>query len=217
MSKKVEIVSDQVIIAGTGPAGLGQRFKEIVTLYWTANRGRGKTPIAITKELCAATLQDFGSTGVKPGAYGALLAFPLGGKIHLCEFPTTDFQPEFKSTNMWFVSMGGGQRITDPFLGLMRRVFWGDTPPHLNEGIFAVTWTLKHVIELNPGGIAPPAQIAVLDAKNKARLLTDEEIQEHINNAEGAEKHLENYREILQGKKGETIPPPPTSRPTETT
>jgi 20S proteasome alpha/beta subunit len=212
--KKVEVIADQVILAGTGAVGLGQRFKEIVTDYWTSNQGQAKTPITIAKELCTAALRDFASTGMAPGGYGALLAFASGGKIHLCEFPTTDFQPEFKTQNMWFVSMGSGQQITDPFLGLMRRVFWGDTPPHVNEGIFAVTWALQHVIELNCGGIAAPAQLAVLDSeKRKARLLGDEEIQEHISNAQGAEKHLQSYRDILQGKKGEPIPPPPESSP----
>ena len=203
-----------MILAATGAVGLGQRFKELLTDYWTGKKGSGKSPTTIAKDLCALAIEDFAATKVEKGTYGALVAFPCAGKIHLCEFATTDFQPEFKNTNMWFVSMGSGQAITDPFLGLMRRVFWGDTPPHLNEGIFAVTWTLKHVIELNPGGIAPPAQIAVLDAnKKQARLLTDEEIQEHINNAEGAEKHLQSYRDILQGKKGEAIPLPPSSPP----
>ena len=208
--KKVEVIGGQLILAGSGAVGFGQRFAEIVSEYWGRNQGKNKTPIGFAKDLSAAAVQDFASTGMRPGGYGALLAFPLSGKIHLCEFPTSDFQPEFKNQNMWFVSMGSGQPITDPFLGLMRRVFWGDTPPHLNEGIFAVTWTLKHVIELNPGGIAPPSQIAVLDStKKQARLLSDEEIQEHINSADGAEKHLAGFREILQGKKGEPIPPAP--------
>lgn len=113
---------------------------------------------------------------------------------------------------MWFVSMGSGQAITDPFLGLMRRVFWKDSPPRLVDGIFAVTWTLNHVIELNPGGINGPQQIAVLDSKkNTATLLTDSQIQEHINNVEGAETYLSEYSKIIAGKCAPTIPPAPSS------
>ena len=49
--------------------------------------------------------------------------------------------------------------ITDPFLALMRNVYWKDDLPTLNEGAFAVTWTLEHAIETNlerryPGTLA---------------------------------------------------------------
>ena len=206
--KKVRVIAGQVILAATGSVGLDQRFAEIVERYWTGNRGRDKLPMEIAKELCAEGIKDFCFTHVEKGRYGALLAFPCSKKGHpqLCEFPTTDFQPEFKDSNMWFVSMGSGQPITDPFLGLMRRVFWGDTPPQLNEAIFAVSWTLRHVIELNPGGINGPAQIAVLDAKGRARLLQDSELQEHLSNSEGAESYLRGYRDVLQGKSAKSIP-----------
>src|SRR5437868_5346019 len=171
--KKVEVIADQVIIAATGAVGLGQRFSEIVREYWINKKGQSKNHIEIAKDLCRAGCEDFASTGVQKGLYGALVAFPSSKskRPQICEFPITDFQPEFKNEKMWFVSLGSGQPITDPFLGLMRRVFWGDTPPHLNDAIFAVTWSLKHVIELNPGGINGPQQIAVLDMNNKARLL----------------------------------------------
>jgi hypothetical protein len=103
--------------------------------------------------------------------------------------------------------MGSGQPITDPFLGLMRRVFWPNSVPLLNEGIFAATWALKHVIELNPGGINGPPQIATLDLKTKkAKLLSDPELEEHMNNAKGAEVYLREYKAILQGKASHSVP-----------
>ena len=124
---------------------------------------------------------------------------------------------------MWFVSMGSGQPITDPFLALLKRVFWKNTQPTVNEAVFAVTWTLQHVIELNPGGINGPPQIAVLkpfnekDPQLKAQLLVDAEIQEHINNVDGAEAHLGKYKEILMGRgKVIPVPPPPVDPPTTT-
>ena len=223
--KKIEIIGDQVILAGTGTIGLGQRFKEILSNYWSKNEGGGKTPITIARELAHRAIVDFSSTGVGSGVigpsgplrgqYGALLAFPAEGRFHLVEFQVQDFQPELKTADLCFVSMGSGQNITDPFLGLMRRVFWADpkdSPPNLNEGTFIVTWTLNHVIELNPGGIAGPPQIAVFDsAKRKARLLSDAEIQEHLGNAQGAEKYLGAYKNVLQEGGREKIPPAPSS------
>jgi len=206
--KKIEVIQGQVILASTGPFGLAQRYHEIIKEYWGNGKGKGKGHIEIGKELCAAAYADFAFTGVRPGQYGALVALPCSKTgAQLCEFSVVDFQPEFKTKSMWFASMGSGQPITDPFLGLMRRVFWPDSMPLLNEGIFAVTWTLNHVIELNPGGINGPPQIAILDSKkNQAKILSDAELAEHTNNAKTAERYLGKYKEILQGKNVADIP-----------
>ncbi len=211
--RKLEVIAGQLILASTGAIGLGQRFSDVVERYWIDKKGTGKSHHEVVRELRQLACENFASTGVSKGQCGALLAFPSSSakRPQLCEFSATDFQPEFKNDNMWFVSMGSGQPITDPFLGLMRRVFWGDTPPLLVDGIFAVTWTLNHVIELNPGGINGPARIAVLDDHSRARELTEDELQEHISNAQGAEKHLAQYKEILKGADAAPIPsaPPP--------
>src|SRR5258708_38991885 len=120
--KKVEVISGQVILSGTGAVGLHQRFREVVSKYWAEKKWRGtngqsKTAMEVAKDLSLAGIQDFTSTGIKEaGQYGALLAFPAGGTFHLCEFAIKDFQLEFKEGKMWFASMGSGQPITDPFL-----------------------------------------------------------------------------------------------------
>ena len=112
--------------------------------------------------MSAHTIDDFASTKAKEGQFGALVAFSSQNEFHLCEFAIDDFQPELKTGDRWFVSMGSGQPIADPFLGLIRRVFFKDSQPRLNEGIFAVLWTLEHAIDLNTGGIDGPAQIGIL-------------------------------------------------------
>lgn len=86
----------------------------------------------------------------------------------------------------------------------MRRVFWKNSLPGVADATFAATWTLQHAIDLNPGGINGPVQLAVIrkDAqkgKYVARLLEDPELQEHINNVVAAEAHLSNYKDILLG------------------
>jgi hypothetical protein len=116
-----------------------------------------------------------------------------------------DFQPEFKTDSIWFVSMGCGQPITDPFLGLMRRVFWKDGLPGVTDAIFVAVWTLQHAIDLNTGGINGPIQMAVIrrDKGNGhflAQLLSDSDLQEHLNNVEAAEIYLSQYKDILLGK-----------------
>lgn len=208
--KKVCVIDNHLIVAGTGQVGLGQRFQAIVEQYWNEKKFRDKSTINTVKELSALGIKDFASTNVKMGQYGALLAFAADGTFSLCEFALNDFQPELKTTDsLWYVSMGSGQPITDPFLGLMRKVFWRNKPPRINEGIFAVYWALEHTIELNPGGINGPIQLGVLTKNNKgfsARLLDEGELSEHSDNAKGAIDHLSKYKDILQGKGQEGAP-----------
>lgn len=212
--KKIEIIDNHIIITGTGQIGLGQRFTEIVDTYWKEKRFRGKTAVHACRELCALGVKDFISTNVPPGAYGSLVAFAANGKFNLCEFALENFQPELKTNNIWYVAMGSGQNIGDPFLGLIRRVFWKDIPPKISGGIFAVVWALEHVIDLNPGGIKGPPQMAILEHSNgdfRARMLEDSELAEHRDSVRDAEKHLEKYKEILEGKSDKKIPEPPDS------
>ena len=121
----------------------------------------------------------------------------------LCEFAPPHFQPELKTDRLWYVSMASAQAIADPFLGLIREVFWSEGVPTHSEAVFAVAWTLWHAIKLNPGGVNAPIQIAVLTSdkgKLSARMLNDAEIGEHEGNVEGAIDHLRKYRDILSGK-----------------
>lgn len=208
--KKVCIIDEHIIVAGTGQVGLGQRFQAIVETYWREGKFRNKSSIDAVKELSGLGIRDFASTNAKMGEYGALLAFAANESFGLCEFALNDFQPELKTADsLWYVSMGSGQVITDPFLGLMRKVFWKDKPPRISEGIFAVYWALEHTIELNPGGINGPIQIGVLSRDSRgfrAHLLEENELSEHSENIKGAIDHLAKYKDMLQGKVQGTVP-----------
>jgi hypothetical protein len=204
--QKLFVIEGRYLVAGTGEVGLAQRFNAIVAKAHSDNIFCKGSHIDAGKELCLRTRQDFGSTGVQPGVFGGLVAYLFHKEVHLCEFALKDLQPEWKEGKMWFTSMGSGQMITDPFLGLLRKVFFKDTVPNLREGIFVAMWALQHAIELNPGGINGPAQIGTLTVGG-AKIWQDEELQEHIENVKGAENHLSLYKEKLAGKSpGEKIP-----------
>ena len=210
--KKVEILCDgRVIFAGTGGIGLGQRFSAIAEDYLADRKNREEKFISIGRELAKRGLQDFQATGaINPLKFGALLAFSSSQQLKLCEFQTGSFQPEFKTKNLWYVSMGSGQTICDPFLGLQRRVFWrDDKPPSLSNGIFATVWALQHAIDVNPGGIKDPIQVAVLEkGKNGAvaRLLEEEELVEHRNNISALEVYIGEYSKPLSGDPDKEVP-----------
>ena len=207
-SEKLDIIGDKIIIGGTGQVGFGQRFSEVVQ---KANNDKlfNRPVIDVTKTLCRWMLDDLGSTFMNPGQYGALVAFPCGGKIHLCEFAIQDFQPELKTDKLWYCSMGSSQSITDPFLALMRDIFWQGACPTVQDGVFAVTWTLEHAISVNPGGVNSPIRIAVLTISEKgspnARILENEELEEHREHIQYAKNILRKYREDLKGEPGENV------------
>lgn len=210
--QKIFVVQGRIILAGTGQIGAGQRFTAAVETAWNANAfSKTHIPTEFAKILCNIGCQDFASTQMNRGCFGGLAAFPVKGKLTLCELALTDFQPELKTKDMWFASMGSGQPITDPFLGMMRRVFFpGGHQPTVREGLFLTTWALMHAIELNPGGINGPPQIATLTLNTKgepeARILSDDELEEHKNSVEAAEKYLSQYRDILNAPANATDP-----------
>jgi 20S proteasome alpha/beta subunit len=218
-TRKIDIVDNALILAGTGALGLGQRFcAQLETLHRASGEKtyRERAPVEVGKMMAAHAVNDFASTGAKAGGYGALVAFKSRKEFHLCEFGSADMQPELK-TDIWYASMGSGQAIADPFLALMRRVFWSQGLPTLADGIFAAVWTLLHTIEVNPGGINGPARIAVLTwdpdkvgEKSVARMLTDEELDEHKQSVADAEKHLAGFRDVVGGEVGDApdVPTP---------
>lgn len=195
--EKLQICSGTIIVAGTGQIGLGQRFGRVIEVAYDDKVFRGpQHHTAVGAELCKRAIADFAYTNAKQGTYGALVGFPLGDKACLCEFPVSDFQPEFKTESMWYCSMGSGQQITDPFLALMREVFWGNSLPAVQDATFAVTWALDHAVKINPGGINGPVRVAVLEkqaGKFCARVLDDADLDEHRQNIGQAKERLRSF------------------------
>lgn len=210
-SNKVCIIDNNVIIVGTGPVGVGQRFCAIVKEAWQKKFFQNPA-LEIAKGLTAASIDDLKKTFAQPGMYGSLVAFPAEKKHHLCEFALSDFQPEFKTKDLWYCSMGVAQPITDPFLGLIREIYWHNTPPDLNDGIFAATWTLDHAIKVNPGGVNGPIKIAILESRKgqfKAREIDETELAEHRQHIEDVKDQLRKIRSQHRGDSIENIPDVP--------
>lgn len=211
--RKIEIVDDQVIIAGTGALGLGQRFVDLVKRTWRKKELQEKNAIEVGRLLAQQTVQNFASTGAGKTAYGALVAIPCNKRAELIEFEATGFQPEVKTEANWYVSMGAGQPVADPLLGFVRRVFWGDEPPNRQEGVFAAMMVLKLACGMAPSGVALPVQMALLYPDKKGHLvgkeLTHDELLEHSDNVEGAIEHFKKYRDILSGEGANQTAEPP--------
>ena len=182
---KLDILKDRIVIAGTGSVGHGQRFKAVMAELWTNRVIKGsREPIDLCVDISQATISNFTRTQSPGESYGALVALAVESGPVLCEFAVQKFQPELKTPEMWWCSMGSTQQITDPFLALLRGIFWPNKQPTVREATLAVTWALDHAIMLNPGGVNGPARIAVLERSQgrfNARLLTDADLTEHRN------------------------------------
>jgi 20S proteasome alpha/beta subunit len=216
--KKLSLIDGRVVVAGTGEVGLHQRFCQVVSMQMQPGAfSAGATNIDLVTRLAQAALHNFNQTFLQKGQimYGALLGFQLGGDFNLCEFAFESFEPELKSPDRWFASMGSGQLITDPFLGFLQKIFWppsNEQAPSVSEGTFFATWALLHAIQLNPGGINGPIQMAVITNSGGiipvARLLEDAELEEHRDSVESAELHLGTFASELGGR----AEPPPDLR-----
>jgi hypothetical protein len=224
--KKIEIIGDQVIVAGTGFVGHQQRFCSVVNSIFSANDTFGKkSSLDIARKLAGSAISDFASTHSPTKQYAALVAYRSSNdNFNLCEFSVDGFQPEMKEPNgLWWASLGSGQTIVDPFLALLAKVFWTDGGPSLRGGIFTAYWALEHACELNTGGIQKPIRLATLQAVSKpaggvrARMLTDDELAEHVDMIAEATKRLQSFRDVLEGAvEAKEIPQPDTKDKSET-
>ena len=210
--QKIEIVEDRMIVASTGKLGLSQRFIDVASKCLQQTDLAQSDVLDFGRMVAANGRRDFAETGAALNEYGALVAIPIGSRAELIEFATEDLQPEVKTGENWYVSMGAGQMVADPLLGFFRRVFWGDSPPSRQDGVFAMAMVLKLACEMAPIGVASPLQIATLSAKTagafEARRLAEEELLEHENNVNEAIEYFRRYREAL-GKQGDAPPTPP--------
>lgn len=209
LTDKLVVVGDACVFAGTGSVGLGQRFAAIAQGMWDDKKFQGGH-LTVAKALTKATIEDFSATYAPKEQFGALMAFRCDQKHYLCEFQVADLQPEFKDEKLWYASMGSGQAITDPFLGFIREVFWGEGVPNVREAAFAVTWALDHAVNVNPGGINHPVRLVLekaSDGKLHARKLEEAELGEHRQNIEAAKERLRSFRK--EHSPGSPVAEPP--------
>ncbi|MEI8061337.1 MAG: hypothetical protein WCG99_03540 [Candidatus Berkelbacteria bacterium] len=225
-TKKLSVIDDKVIVGVSGPVGLGQRIIGEIDILWKDNAFSGNAPFqAMTKisekirehirpelEMAASARNTVGQVALSSALSTTLVAMPVSRKPSLFQF---DHQgsPEEAPDELPFASIGSGQAIADPFLGFIRRVFWNNETPTINEGLFASIWTLRHAIEINPGGVAEPIQVVILTQSGSnwiAKELCDSELQEHDDAVIAAEKRLSNLQEEVQSdEQAVAIPNPP--------
>jgi hypothetical protein len=212
-ARKVHILPGPQICAAAGDAGLAARFRTLAEL----NAGIIPVvprPLDFGLQLAGAMTRQLVDTGLANSnvGLGTILAFPHGGSHHCCTFLGL-VQPWLLDVDHYYVALGSGQISADPFLRFLVDIFCNG-PPMIREAIFLTTWTIQHVIDTNPGGVAGPIKIAVLEKIGnqwEARELADDEIGEHCEAVESAGTALRVWRDrIRSGAAAEGTPEPPT-------
>lgn len=225
-SRKLAIVNDRMVVGVTGAVGLQQRFiGELSALNPGASAKRHqlmemlagaiRKPMRDEYSMAEAVRDSLGSAAVQGVLSGTLIALVIQGEPTLIQF---DHQgsPECATDNLRFVSLGSGQPLADPFLAFLRRIFWADAPPNLQEGIFAATWALEHSIATNPGGVDHPIQVMTVRAVTNGceiREVDETELGEHRQFIQVAERRLATFREAMTetAAAAAEIPTAPTS------
>ncbi len=199
--QKIAILSGPQIFAFAGDVGQNARFR----IMAESNHGIISSqahaidfPLALT----AGIVQQFTATGINNSIdANPVLAFAHGGTHQCCVFEGA-VQPRLLDEHHYYAALGSGKLSADPFLRFLVDVFCGGGRPSVREGIFLATWTVQHVINVNPGGFAGPIRVATLEPDGAgsfiARSLPDDEISEHQQAVESAAEALRTWRDELQ-------------------
>ncbi len=213
--QKITVENGNQVFAYAGDQGLGHRFRIVVGANHAAIAGTPHAidyPIALTRAMVA----QFKSTGVaNNGAVNTVLGFvhPTG---HQCCIFEGAIQPRLLDQDHFYMALGSGKLGADPFLRFLVDTFCGNGQPTVREAIFLATWVVEHVIRTNPGGVAAPIRVAVLEQNAAgamvARKLPPAEIEEHKQAIESAEEALRAWRDgLLSGAAAEDVPEPPAA------
>lgn len=213
---KIRIFDNRIICAATGAVGLSQRLMVHVEAALNggvfANLPLHECTANISKRFIADCQGSMTPFHHQYGyGCGALIAGHIKGAPRLIEFGITDFQAELKDGNLFFVSMGSGQTLAEPFMAFVARVLWKQQVPTVDEAKFGVYWALEHTIKHAPGGVGHPIKLAALrsqDGKWVASEIVDtQEAAQYVNELEA--KIGEFAREAIDQAKVASLPAPP--------
>jgi 20S proteasome alpha/beta subunit len=196
--KKLDIIESAIVTGISGHVGLGQIIKGEIESLWKNQDLKGKKPyeamIILRDKIRRHLLNELSVAENVRGALGAsailsaiaytLIAIPIKKEFCLFQF-NQQGSVEQATKDLPFVAIGSGQKIADPFLAFLRRIFWEESLPNVRQGILATLWTLEHAILTAPGGISDPTQIVILK-KDGSEFIASEISKDDFNEARDA-------------------------------
>lgn len=207
-STKIHVYDKNVIVGISGSVGMSQIELDSLKEHWQSEvvlKAKNLAKEFISRTAFTATLPylEFSKTLLNGQIdhnlfTGLLVAAPI------CEEPVLLMFDHQKSVmeadeNIFFLSLGSGAPMAEPFLKFIDRVSWkGEPPQTINDGVFGVLWALHHVIQTNATmGVGGNPQIAILEIQDNkgwhARILPEEELLEHQDRVIDAEENISDY------------------------
>lgn len=217
--QKVHLLANTQLFAFAGDQGQAARFQ---ILAESNHHLAAQNALAIDHplQLSQGIVQQFGSTGIGNQInVNALLAFEHGGTHQLCAFEGM-VQPRLLDPHHYYVALGSGKLSADPFLRFVVDIFCLNGPPSVAEATFLTAWVITHVCETNPGGVAPPINIASMerqqDGTYDSRLVPANEVDDQGQLIESARQSLRDWRDNMAppdngDEEDANIPVPPTA------
>ena len=215
--QKIAVLPGPQLFAFAGDVGQNARFRHLAEHNHTLVAAQAHAinfPLVLTQSI----IQQFTATGISNKIdANPVLAFAHGGTHHCCIFEGP-LQPRLLDVDHYYAALGSGKMSADPFLRFLADVFCSNGRPTVREAIFLATWTVQHVIDVNPGGVAGPIRVATFEAVAgggfNARSLPDDEIAEHQQAVESAAQALRTWRDQLQsGEAAQDAPDQPEAPP----
>jgi 20S proteasome alpha/beta subunit len=215
---KVTVLAGDQVFAFAGDQGQAMRVKIIADNAAHAI-ATFPHPIDYGVAIAEAVINQFTRTSINGSIdVNTVLGFPHLGAAACCVFEGAH-QPRLLDTDHFYVALGSGKLSADPFLRFVVDIFCRDGQPSVRDAIFLATWVISHVIETNPGGVAGPIRMVVLEEEGgnlTAKELPEDEIDEHKQAVESATEALRDWRDQLlngPGDEPEADPPPPPPAP----
>lgn len=199
--QKIAVLPGPQLFAFAGDLGQNARFRILAENNHNLIPSR-ELAIDFPLILTQAIIEQFKATGINHSIdANPVLAFGHRGTHHCCVFEGA-LQPRLLDADHYYAALGSGKLSADPFLRFLADVFCSGGRPTVRQGIFLATWTVQHVIDVNPGGVAGPIRVATFESNGtgafNARSLPDTEIAEHQQAIESAGEALRNWRDQLQ-------------------
>lgn len=212
---KVYVLPCTQVFAFAGDQGQAARFK----LLAESNHGFLLTaahPLDYPLALAQALSEQFQNTGIGNSiGVNTILMFLHQNSCHCCAFEGA-MQPRLLDRDHYYVALGIGKLSADPFLRFLVDTFCQSGQPTVREAVFLATWAVQHVIDVNPGGVAGPIRVAVIEKDGAggytASELSSTEIDDTQQAIESAFDALRDWRKNIGGQStaaAQGVPQPP--------
>lgn len=212
--QKISILQGPQLYAFAGDLGQSERVKIMCDGSYQL-LAQAIHPIDFPLAITQGMIQQFQNTGILNNINcSPIVAFEHAGNFHCCVFEGA-LQPRLLDADHYFVALGSGKLSADPFLRFLTDTFCANGQPTIAEAVFLTAWTIQHVIEVNPGGVAAPIRIATLHrsgGQTIAEKLHNQDIDEHLQAVESAGAALRMWRDDLQsGSAADDAPAQPVA------